>query len=167
MNCVDDCDDSKLNCTTDCTDADGDSYCITVDCSDSAHNCTTDCTDSDGDGFVCPDECDDTNFVIYPGAPEINDPYDNQCPGDAGFGLINEIEGLMELMEGAGSTSVCWPAQPGATYYRVRRCSDAIMSDACVDVDTMMTCIDELNDPIAGEIYYFRVRATIPYGGNY
>ena len=167
LNCVDDCDDSKFHCTTDCTDADGDSYCVTVDCSDSAANCTTDCTDSDGDGFICPDECNDTNAAVYPGAPEINDLFDNQCPGDPGYGLINEVEGPVQLTEGAGFTSVCWSAQPGGTNYQVRRCIEPGMVISCVVFNTTITCIDDMDDPMAGEIFFYRVRVTAPNLGTW
>jgi hypothetical protein len=57
-----DCDDSNPNCTTDCTDADSDGFCITFDCDDATPTCTTDCTDNDLDGLaVCHGDCDDGN----------------------------------------------------------------------------------------------------------
>ncbi|RLE21937.1 MAG: hypothetical protein DRJ50_08440, partial [Actinobacteria bacterium] len=48
-------------------------------------------TDVDQDGVSeCDGDCDDGNADIYPGAPEICDGVDNQCPGDAGYGEIDE-----------------------------------------------------------------------------
>jgi hypothetical protein len=52
------------------------------------------CIDNDGDGYgnycaLGPD-CDDGNGDVYPGAPELCDGVDNQCPGDAGFGFLEE-----------------------------------------------------------------------------
>lgn len=35
-------------------------------------------------------DCDDTDNTVYPGAPEICDGQDNQCPGDGGYGQIDE-----------------------------------------------------------------------------
>ena len=49
------------DCTTDCTNADGDGYCVTTDCDDGNANCTTDCTDSDGDGYCDTTDCDEIN----------------------------------------------------------------------------------------------------------
>lgn len=48
------------------------------------------CLDSDSDDFPDYLDCDDNNTDIYPGAPEICDELDNQCPGDPGYGEIDE-----------------------------------------------------------------------------
>jgi len=58
--------------------------------------CSPNCVDADGDGFYTKPrcgtavDCDDSDSVIYPGAPEICDGKDNQCPGDDGYGQIDE-----------------------------------------------------------------------------
>ncbi|MFC1890754.1 SUMF1/EgtB/PvdO family nonheme iron enzyme, partial [Thermodesulfobacteriota bacterium] len=62
------------------------------------------CSDVDGDGYGnpanprCEDpelDCDDTNPDVYPGALEICDGVDNQCPGDAGYGDTDEpVDGM-------------------------------------------------------------------------
>jgi hypothetical protein len=55
--------------------------------------------DFDADGFpkACPcdgstaaTDCDDGNADVHPGAAELCDGIDNQCPGDAGFGEVDE-----------------------------------------------------------------------------
>jgi cysteine-rich repeat protein len=48
-------------------------------------------SDGDGDGFSpATGDCDDTNRDIYPGAPEICDGVDNQCPGNPGHHQVDE-----------------------------------------------------------------------------
>ena len=49
------------------------------------------CADADGDGWtVCGGDCNDNNPNVHPGAPEICDGIDNQCPGDTGYGEVDE-----------------------------------------------------------------------------
>lgn len=50
--------------------------------------------DWDGDGrkktTYGEADCNDWDAVVFPGAPELCDGKDNQCPGDAGFGQVDE-----------------------------------------------------------------------------
>ncbi len=49
------------------------------------------CADADEDGVTaCGGDCDDARDDVHPGAPEVCDGRDNQCPGDAGYGSIDE-----------------------------------------------------------------------------
>jgi formylglycine-generating enzyme required for sulfatase activity len=58
----------------------------------------TQCVDNDQDTYYaidpvnCPqgDDCHDRNDDIYPNAPERCDGIDNQCPGDVGYGDVDE-----------------------------------------------------------------------------
>ena len=56
----------------------------------------TPCSDDDGDGYYleigCPEplDCNDADTGVYPGAPELCDGLDNQCPGDPGDGQVDE-----------------------------------------------------------------------------
>ncbi len=60
---------------------------------------TTSCLDADGDGYgnpamdICPYpelDCHDGLYYVHPGSQEICDGIDNQCPGDIGYGEIDE-----------------------------------------------------------------------------
>ena len=91
-----------------CTDADNDGYFAqagcgsTVDCDDTDKNNWTSCAscvDNDTDTYytgcdayasINGPDCEDGKSTVYPGAPELCDGIDNQCPGNAGYGIIDE-----------------------------------------------------------------------------
>jgi hypothetical protein len=105
-----DCDDGNA-CTDDSCDEGGDScenQCNATDPADPCCDnpactgnpiCVGDCVDNDGDGYGDPADpdcthpeldCNDSNLFVFPGAPEFCDGVDNQCPGDAGYGEVDE-----------------------------------------------------------------------------
>src|SRR5262249_26576433 len=75
------------------------------------------CVDADGDGYFAPGaprctgdvpfDCDDTRAATFPGADEINDGLDNQCPGSSGYGLVDELGDTVEFF---------WLGTPGREY---------------------------------------------------
>jgi thrombospondin type 3 repeat protein/H-type lectin domain-containing protein len=47
------------------------------------------CQDTDGDGYDDSVDCEPLDNLTYPGAREVCDGVDNQCPGDPGFGFTD------------------------------------------------------------------------------
>ena len=99
----------------------GDVLNIDENCDGVAQVC---CTDSDGDGFSVAyagsscgtEDCNDDEFNVHPGAVEICDSLDNQCPGDSGYGLTDEV------------CSACTDSD-GDTYYAEAACGTAVDCD--------------------------------------
>lgn len=89
-------------------DSDGDTF------GDSA-NSTMAC--SLPSGFVADNtDCNDSDAGVYPSAPELCDGKDNQCPGDAGHGTIDEACATGECNDGIdndGDTLTDFPADYG------------------------------------------------------
>jgi hypothetical protein len=152
----------------------GGRYCACVD--------TTYYRDADGDGLgdstntavACAappgyvgtaGDCDDTNANTFPGAPEVKDGKDNQCPSDCppgapdcGFGVIDEITGSAVWN---GST-LCWPAQSAADDYEVVRSPSASFTDGCfVFPASSVTCLEDSSTPDEG-VYFYLVRSVTP-----
>jgi hypothetical protein len=119
------------------------------------------CRDADLDGFDSCAECDDFLASVFPGALEINDGFDNQCPGDDGFGLADEVEGGLEV----AASQVCWEAQPGATAYEIVRATSPDFSVGCQIELVIGTCWDDTTPPAPGEIVYYLVRSAMPFAG--
>jgi hypothetical protein len=79
--CAGDCDDTRFNCTTNCSDNNG----------NQVPDCAETCDDADGDGHAVCDglcapaagdqcgDCDDSSALRFPGKPEICDGLDNDC----------------------------------------------------------------------------------------
>ncbi|OGP60669.1 MAG: hypothetical protein A2V67_10620 [Deltaproteobacteria bacterium RBG_13_61_14] len=104
----------------DCNDADGaihprakETLCDGVD-----QNCNGQADDDrnrDGDAYsVCAGDCHDRNAAVYPGAPELCDKIDNQCPGDWGYGVADEGCGKRGLEGGDGGGGGCFQIAGGS-----------------------------------------------------
>jgi hypothetical protein len=122
-----------------------------------------DCSDDDGDGFDSCFECNDLDGAVYPGASELNDGLDNQCPGDAGFGLTDEVAGELTVTD----DTVCWEAQSGAAFYEVARSSSADFTLQCTVEGESGTCWTDPQSPAPGETVYYLVRPSTPFAGDW
>jgi hypothetical protein len=124
--------------------------------------------DLDGDGTPDTVDCSDDNPNTYPGAPEINDGLDNNCPGDPGSGLVDEITGSLQTRVNSGATGqICWPAQVGATEYELVRSTSPDMTGSCLTVTTALKCYTDAVQPAPGETFYYLVRSTAPHVGSW
>jgi hypothetical protein len=125
-------------------------------------------SDDDGDGYTeCDGDCNDGNPAIYPGAPETNDGQDNQCFGDPGFGLVDEVSGTIGFYNPADNAELSWPAQAGATHYQVIRADTQDFSSGCtLFPQTTNTFFVDTGTPPEGGFYYL-VRATRPNSGSW
>lgn len=120
----------------------------------------------DADGDFAGDACDCAagSASTYPDAPEANDGLDNQCPGDFGYGLIDEIDGLAVFVE---KTEFCWDLQPGATEYAVRTSSDPGFATTCVFTTSADGCATIVDPESPGALVFVLVRATTPHPGSW
>jgi hypothetical protein len=73
------------------TDTDADGVSNVIDNCPSLADPSQENLDGDPFGDLC--DCKPADPAGYPGAVESNDGEDNQCPGDEGYGLIDEVTG--------------------------------------------------------------------------
>ncbi len=124
---------------------------------------------TDADGDYVGDECDcaPSNPDQYAGAMEINDGADNQCYGDAGFGLVDELQGLAGFRNASDKNELSWPAQPWASSYQIARSGVADFSSGCWLNDTQQLYFEDAEDPTPGILYHYLVRAFEPHSGSW
>jgi hypothetical protein len=120
--------------------------------------------DEDGWGNAC--DCDNDDATVYPGAPEINDGVDNQCPGDAGYGLVDELSGPIGFFDPTDKTELSWPAQTGATWYQVARTDTKDLSTGCAFFLRQETFLLDPEEPVLG-VFYYLVQARFPNSGSW
>jgi hypothetical protein len=128
---------------------------------------TPDVMDGDGDSVTCASDCNDADPAVFPGAPEINDGKDNQCPGDAGYGLIDEISSHAGFLTPGDKTAYSWPAQSGATAYEVARADSSDFSSGCQSNQTSTPSWIDAAVPTSGKAFYYLVRAVTPFTGTW
>jgi parallel beta-helix repeat protein len=128
---------------------------------------TPDVMDGDGDGVTCATDCNDADASIYPGAPEINDGKDNQCPGNPGYGLVDETSGDSGFHTAGVKTEYSWPAQGGATAYEVARAGSADFNLECQTAQTAGPSWSDTQNPAAGKVFFYLNRPSTPFAGSW
>jgi hypothetical protein len=118
-------------------------------------------------GYVASaDDCDDTNAAVYPGAAELNDGFDNQCPGQPGYGIADEINDSLKVASGG---VVSWTDASGASTFDVARSPSRNLSP-CAIIGTATSGSPSVTDasvPPAGTAFYYVVRAASAYVGSW
>ena len=147
-------------------DPDFDMVCGELDNCPLVNNPAQGNVDGDPAGDAC--DCNDLNAKTYPGAAEWNDGQDNQCPGEAGYGIKDEISGLMGFYNAGNKNELSWPAQGGATRYQVGRASSGDFMTGCVTLPfTTAPLKVDIAQPAAGQAYYYLVRSVLPNVGSW
>jgi hypothetical protein len=77
-----DCDDTNARCGTDCTDADGDGWCVGVDCDDAVYGCNADCGACVSDGTI-------VERRVFRGRSDFGLPYDIPIEAIASIGDVD------------------------------------------------------------------------------
>jgi hypothetical protein len=137
------------------------------------------CDDWDLDGYGVPGEapysclgtdCDeaDPNRNLFD-APEINDGIDNQCPGDHGYGTVDEISGVSGFNQPGDKFAYSWTLQAGAGMHEIVRSTAPDFSADCLSlVNFTLDGIEfDYETPVAGGCFYYIVRAMDPFLGSW
>jgi len=143
-------------------DDDGDGIADFIDNCPGAPNSSQ--ADGDGDGYGEACDCAPVDSTRYPHAQEKNDGIDNQCLGDEGFGLVDEIR--LITVSGGGGEEIDWSAQDGATLYSVARSTTPQFS-SCSLFETSVNFLTDAVAPTPGEAFFYVVRASTPNAGSW
>ena len=153
--CIDRLDlDATPDCRDGCIDTDNDGYgfagglgntCLGFDCRPTNPYCNADCTDSDDDLRCANVDCDDNDPQVGPNLDEINDWIDQQCPGDAGHGVVDEISGVAGF--NAAKNFFQWQGQEDADVYQVVRSTSRRFDAGCATVTTNGTSTPQTTLP--------------------
>ena len=124
-------------------------------------------TDGDADGFGEACDCDDSYNRTYPGAPEVNDGLDNQCPGDLGYGVIDETSGSSGFFNPNDRDEYSWPAQTGAASYQVARATARDFGDCFTFFPTLNPFFVDTDLPLTDQVFYYLNRPLSPNAGSW
>jgi hypothetical protein len=187
--CAGDCNDANVLCRDTCADADGDAACDDHDnCpavsnpgqsdadGDGAGDACDTCTDTDGDGAgdpgfpanTCALDCAPADPLTHPGAVEVNDGKDNECPGDEGYGLIDETSGNSGFLNATNKkTEYDYAPQQGATLWQAARADAPDYSLGCQTTQTSAAKLTDNDVPLAGKVFYYLNRPVAGFVGSW
>jgi hypothetical protein len=97
----------------------------------------------------------------------VNDARDNQCPGNGGFGTVDEISGDAGFHNEADRDEYSWPPQAGATLYETRRSSTPGFTGGCTGFTGPGPAWVDTGVPPVGGVYYYLVRPLQPNAGSW
>ena len=161
--CIEDnCPDTA---NADQTDADSDTLGDACDNCPSAPNAPQVDYDADGHGSAC--DCTDTDAAVFPGAVEVNDGADNQCPDEPGHGAVDETSGDSGFHAPGDTTSYSWPAQAGAEGYEVARARSADFTASCMTWTVAEPSFTDVAEPPPGSVFYYLNRPVSPHAGSW
>lgn len=123
--------------------------------------------DSDGDWVSNFCDCADDDDTIFPDAAEVNDGVDNQCPGHAGFGVVDETSGNSGFFNPNDKNEYSWTAQSGAVAYEVARSSVPNFSSGCVSSTTSTTVLVDTDIPPEAALFHYLNRPLSPNLGSW
>ncbi len=176
VDCATDLDlDQVADCRDGCLDEDGDRYgtaggagntCLGSDCHPLNPWCNQSCVDADGDGHCPPGDCQDNSAAVANGLAEINDCIDQQCPGDYGHGMFDEVSGKAGFLT-SNKNRFGWPAQASALSYRAVRSSSRTFPTGCASITTANAFWDDPTTPTPNEVLYYLVRSLTTCKGSY
>jgi subtilase family protein/putative metal-binding protein len=127
-------------------------------------------TDDDGDSqSECQSDCNDADSATFSGALEVNDGKDNQCPSNPGYGIQDEISGVLGFTNPLNRNEVSWPPQSAATSYEVTRSGSPFQS-ASPFLQTALTSSPLWSDsgvPPVGAAFFYLARPITPHLGSW
>jgi hypothetical protein len=168
--------DALPDCRDGCLDADGDGYgnagglgntCLGADCSPSNRFCNVSCVDGDGDAHCLPGDCQDNNPSVGNQLPEVNDFQDQNCPGDDGFGVVDEISGNAGFLTAGNKNLYGWTHQTGAANYLAVRSGARTFPAGCSSFPTSGNTWSDTATPLVGQILYYLVRPETTARGSW
>jgi len=99
-------------------------------------------------------------------SPEVNDGVDNQCPGQAGFELVDEISGRSGFRTPGDDFQFSCDPQIGATAYEFVWSSTPTLSSGCTLVGTS-AAMASIPNPPSGACFHVLVRSSAPRVGSW